>query len=86
MLCRDVRPEKFIINYFQKISSYLNNREFLNKKIVFRKKIEFKTKEKLPKSLAGKYVRKVYQGKIKADKTLDKGEIAELTEIISKLL
>lgn len=86
MLCRDVRPEKFILNYFQKIASYFNNKEFLNKKIIFRKRIEFEIRDKLPKSLAGKYVRKVYQGKIKSDKTLDKEEIEELTEIINKLL
>jgi len=86
LLCRDVRPERFVMNYLQKISSYFNNKEILNRKIKFRKRIEFETLDKLPKSLAGKYVRKVYQGKIKPDKILDKENIEELIEIISKII
>ena len=86
LLCRDVRPERFVMNYFQKISSYFNNKEILNRKIKFRKRIEFETLDKLPKSLAGKYVRKVYQGKIKPDRILAKEDIEELIEIISKII
>jgi len=86
LLCRDVRPERFVMNYLQKIASYFNNQEILNRKIKFRKKVEFDTLDKLPKSLAGKYVRKVYQGKIKPDKILNKEDIEELIEIISKII
>lgn len=86
LLCRDVRPERFVINYLQKIASFLNNREIFNRKIKFRKRIEFETSIKLPESLAGKYVRKVYQEKIKPDKVLEKEEINDLIEIISKII
>ena len=86
LLCRDVRPERYVMNYLQKISSYFNNRDILNRKINFRKRIEFETKNKLPKSLAGKFVRKVYQGKIPANKTLDNQEIDELIIIIGKII
>jgi hypothetical protein len=86
LLCRDVRPEKFVINYLQKIASFFKNYSVLNRKIKFRKRIEFETRDKLPKSLAGKYVRKVYQGKIKANKILDDFEIKQLIEIIGKIL
>ena len=51
-----------------------------------RQSVEFDVKEKLPKSLAGKYTRKVYQGKIKPDKTLSDLEIEELVNLISKII
>ena len=86
LLCRDVRPERFVINYLQKIASFFNNRMILNRKIKFRKTIEFDTKQKLPKSLAGKYTRKVYQGKLPATKILNKSDIDKLTDVISKIL
>ena len=86
MLCRDVRPERFVINYLQKIASFFKNYKILNRKIKFRKKTEFETKDKLPKSLAGKYTRKVYQGKLAANKILDGLEIKELIGVISKIL
>ena len=85
LLCRDVRPEKFVINYLQRICNLLRNKEIFNRKIMFRKR-EDRRNKKLPKSLAGKYVRKVYQGKIPANKILENNEIKELTEIINKLL
>ena len=86
LLCRDVRPERFVMNYFQKIAAFFKNYEISDRKIRFRKKIEFETKEKLPKSLAGKYTRKVYQGKFPANKILNNSEIEELIEIIGKIL
>ena len=86
LLCRDVRPEKWIIQYLQKIANFFKNKNILNRKIKFRKKILFETKEKLPKSLAGKYVRKVYQKKFKPNKILNKFEIEELSEIIRKIM
>ena len=85
LLCRDVRPEKFVTNYLQKIVSFFKNYRVLDRKIKFRKRIEF-GEEKLPKSLAGKYTRKVYQGKLPASKTLDSQEIQKLIEIIGKIL
>lgn len=62
------------------------NRRILNRKIKFRKRIEFGSDDALPKSLAGKYVRKVYQGKFDANKILGKFEVDELIEIIGKVL
>lgn len=86
LICRDVRPERFVEQYLRKIAYYFKNSSVLNRKIKFRKRIEFETKKKLPKSLAGKYARKVYQGKLDASKILDKQEIEKLIEIIGKLL
>lgn len=86
MLCRDVRPEILIMNYLRKIAKFFNNKETMNREIKFRKKIEFETNDKLPKSLAGKHVRKVFKGKINPDKILDSKEIKEVMEVISKLL
>jgi len=86
LLCRDVRPERLIISYIRKIANFFNNHETMNRKIKFRKRIEFETDEKLPKSLAGKYVRKVYQGKIKPTKILQKEDIEKIIEIISKII
>jgi len=86
LLCRDVRPERLVIHYLQKISNFFGNREILNKKIKFRKRTEFGTEDKLPKSLAGKYVRKVYQKKIKPNKILNKSEVEELLGIIGKII
>ena len=86
LLCRDVRPEKWVIQYLQKISDFFMNRRILNRKIKFRKRIEFGSDDALPKSLAGKYVRKVYQGKFDANKILGKFEVDELIEIIGKVL
>ncbi len=53
---------------------------------MFRKRSEFNTKEKLPKSLVGRYVRKVYQGKLEATRTLSNFEIEDLIILISKIL
>lgn len=86
LICRDVRPEVIVMNYLRKISEYFKNYNLFSRKIKFRKRIEFETNNKLPKSLAGKYVRKVFQGKIKPDKILDNSEIEELIELISKIL
>lgn len=86
LLCRDVRPERFVMSYFQKISAFFKNYSISNRQIKFRKRIEFKTRKKLPKSLAGKYVRKVYQGKLPANKTLSSSEVKELIELIGKIL
>ena len=44
LLCRDVRPERFVINYFQKIAAFFKNYEISDRKIKFRKKVEFETK------------------------------------------
>ncbi len=85
LLCRDVRPEKFVINYLQRICNLFNNREIFNRRIVFRKRAD-RNDEKLPKSLADKYVRKVYQGKISASKVLDTNDIHKLIEVINKLI
>ena len=85
LLCRDVRPEKFVITYLQRICNLLENKEVFNRKIMFRKR-EDRRDKKLPKSLAGKYVRKVYQGKIPANKIIENNEIKELIDIINKLL
>lgn len=85
LLCRDVRPERAVMHFLRKIASFLGNSFILNKEIKFRKRIEFGTKEKLPKSLAGKYAKKVYQGKIEATKILNKQEVEELIEIIGKV-
>lgn len=74
------------MSYFQKIAACFKNYSISNRKIKFRKRIEFETHKKLPKSLAGKYVRKVYQGKLPSNKTLNNAEIKELKEIISKIL
>ena len=85
LLCRDVRPEKFVINYLQRICNLLGNKEVFNRKINFRKREDRKDR-KLPKSLAGKYVRKVYQGKLFPNKILNNQEIEELIAIIGKIL
>jgi hypothetical protein len=86
LLCRDVRPERFVINYLQKICHFFNNHEVFNRIIKFRKRIEFESEKKLPDSLAGKYARKVYQNKLSASKIIDKKELEELIEIIGKIL
>lgn len=86
LLCRDVRPERLVIQYLQKIANFFKNKLILKRKIKFRKKIDFDTDKKLPKSLAGKYVRKVYQGKFKPHKILNKQEVNELLEIIGKVI
>ena len=86
LLCRDVRPERFVINYTQKVASFLKSPEIFNRKIKFRKTIEFGEEKSLPKSLAGKYTRKVFQKKISANKILDSEEINELIDIISKII
>lgn len=85
LLCRDVRPERAVMHFLRKIAYFLGNSSILNNKIKFRKKIEFETKEKLPESLAGKYAKKVYQGKIQPVKILNKSEVEELIEIIGKI-
>ena len=86
LICRDVRPERYVIHYLQKISNFFNNRQIMNREIKFRKRVEFETKEKLPKSLAGKYVRKVYQSKLTSSKILSNAEIDELLSLIAKIL
>lgn len=86
LVCRDVRPERLVIHYLQKISRYLGNKNTMNREIKFRKRIEFETKEKLPKSLAGRYVRKVYQGKLTPSKVLSSSEIGELIDLTAKIL
>jgi len=86
LLCRDVRPEKLIIHYLQKICNFFNNKKIFNRIIKFRKKVEFKTTEKLPESLAGKYARKVYQNKLPASKIINKEELEELINVIGKIL
>ncbi len=86
LLCRDVRPERLVIHYFQRVSNFFGNKDILNKKIKFRKRAEFETENKLPKSLAGKYVRKVYQKKIKPNKILNGSEVEELLDIIGKII
>jgi len=86
LLCRDVRPEKWVMQYLQKISNFFEDRTVMNRHIKFRKRKEFGTKEKLPKSLAGKYVKKVYQGKFKPNKILNKIEIEELIDITGKII
>jgi len=58
----------------------------MNREMKFRKRVEFETKEKLPKSLAGRYVRKVYQGKLAPSKILSNSEIDELLNLIAKIL
>lgn len=85
LLCRDVRPERWIIHYLQRICNFLKRTDIFNRKIEFRKR-EDRNQEKLPKSLAGKYVRKVYQGKIPAIKIIDDNDLEELIEVINKLL
>jgi len=85
LLCRDVRPERLVIHYLQKISNSFKMQDIFNRNIEFRKR-EDKSKERPPKSLAGKYVRKVYQGKITPTKVLDKQEVEELIDIINKIL
>jgi hypothetical protein len=85
LLCRDVRPERFVMHYLEKIANSLGNGEILKREIRFRKRIEFETIDKLPKSLAGKYVKKVYQGKVAPNKILDELEIGELIEILGRL-
>ena len=86
LLCRDVRPERFVEHYLRKVASFFKNVNILNREIKFRKRIEFETKEKLPKSLAGRYARKVYQRKLPASKILDKNDIEEMIEVIGKIL
>lgn len=86
LICRDVRPEIVVINYLKKISRFFGNSKVFERKIKFRKRIEFETEAKLPKSLAGKYARKVYQGKIPANKTLQNYEIDELIDLIGRIL
>jgi len=86
LLCRDVRPERFVEHYLEKVAYFFKNQQILDREIKFRKRIEFETKEKLPKSLAGKYARKVYQKKLLANKILDNNNIKELIEIIGKIL
>jgi hypothetical protein len=83
LLCRDVRPELLVINYLRKISSVFDNPQILDREIKFRKR-EDRRDKKLPKSLAGKYVTKVYRGQIKPDKILNNTEIKELIDIIGK--
>ena len=85
LLCRDVRPERAVMHFLRKIAHFLGNPSILNREIKFRKRIEFETEEKLPKSLAGKYAKKVYQGKIQPVKIINKDEIEELIEIIGKI-
>lgn len=85
LLCRDVRPERLVIHYLNKTANFLNNRQILNRKIEFRKR-DNKRQEKLPKSLAGKYIRKVFQGKLSPTKILDQNGFKELVEIINKIL
>ena len=85
LLCRDVRPEKTVMHFLRRIAYFLGNPSVLNREIKFRKRIDFETKEKLPKSLAGKYAKKVYRRKIQPTKTLNKEEIEELIEIIGKV-
>ena len=63
---------------------FFNNQKIINREIKFRKRIEFETKEKLPKSLAGKYAKKVYQGKLIPTKIIGNKEIEELIELIGK--
>ena len=86
LLCRDVRPERFVIHYLQKICNFFDNKSIFNRKIRFRKRVEFEPRDKLPESLAGKYVRKVYQNKLPVSKIIDKKELEELIEIIGKIL
>jgi hypothetical protein len=86
LLCRDVRPERFVIHYLQRICNFFKRNDIFNRIIKFRKRIEFETQEKLPKSLAGRYARKVYQGKIPPNKIIDNSELEELIDIINKLL
>jgi len=86
LLCRDVRPERFVEHYLRKVAYFFKDTNILNREIKFRKRIEFETKDKLPKSLAGRYARKVYQGKLPASKILSNQEIDELIEIIGKIL
>ena len=86
LLCRDVRPEIFVIHYLQKTCHFFGNQEVFNRKIKFRKRIEFESKEELPESLAGKYARKVYQDKLSASKIINKEELEELIEVIGKIL
>ena len=85
LVCRDVRPERLVMKFLIKIANLFNNRAILNREIKFRKRIEFGTEEKLPKSLAGKYVKKVYQKKIPVNKILNDGEIDELIRIVELL-
>jgi hypothetical protein len=63
------------MHYLQKISNFNNDKKVLNRAIKFRKRTEFESTEKLPKSLAGKYARKVFQKKIEPTKVLNKQEI-----------
>lgn len=86
LLCRDVRPERFVEQYLRKVAHFFKNTDVLNREVKFRKRIEFETKDKLPKSLAGKYARKVYQDKLPASKILSKPDIDELIEVIGKIL
>lgn len=86
LLCRDVRPEKLVLHYLQRVFNFFGNKDILDKKIKLRKMTEFGAEDKLPKSLAGKYVRKVYQGKIKPDKVLDNFEVEELVDVIGKII
>jgi hypothetical protein len=86
LLCRDVRPERLVIIYLRRIANFFGNYKPLDREIKFRKRIEFETMEKLPKSLAGKYVRKVYQGKIEPNQILDKKDIEEIIILIGKIL
>lgn len=85
LLCRDVRPEILVINYLRRIANFFRNPEIINRKIKFRKRIEFGIKEKLPKSLAGKYAKKVYQGKKEATRILDSSDIKELIDLAGKI-
>ena len=85
LLCRDVRPEHNVMQYWQKICSYYKNQKVRNRVIKFRKR-EDRRDEKLPKSLAGRYVRKVFQGNLSPNKTISKEELEELINLISKLL
>jgi hypothetical protein len=86
LLCRDVRPERLVIHYLQKISNFYNNKRVLDRVIKFRKRSEFESSEKLPKSLAGMYTRKVFQGKIEVTRVLEKKEVEDVIEIISKII
>ena len=85
LLCRDVRPERWVMQYLQRIANYFNNKKVMDREIGFRKR-EDKNQERLPKSLAGKYVRKVYQRKFEPNKILSGSEVEELIEIIGKIL
>jgi|GEM_PF-3313088 len=86
LICRDVRPEGWIIQFLQRIANNYRNNQTMSRVIKFRKTSEFETDKELPESLAGKYVRKVYQGKIPPTKVINKQELDELINLINKLI